>query len=183
MLKKPEAVIPTRWAAHQRLAPRESLSAQIEQLERRLKEWVEVTPERQRLRSLPGVGVILATTVALEIGAIERFPSAEHLASYAGTTPRVHASGDRTRYGRTRPNVNRYLKGAFAEAANSVAVNHPRCPDRPVRQLYFRLRLRKGHRRAVGAVARHWAEAAFHILTRQQAYQDPTVRAGRTREG
>jgi hypothetical protein len=86
----------------------------------------------------------------------------------------------RTRYERTRPDVNRYLKWAFAEAANSVAVNHARCPDRHVSQLYFRLRLRKGHRRAVGAVARHLAKAAFHVLSRHQTCRDPTL--GRTRE-
>jgi len=172
----------TRWAARQMLAQLDTLSEQILQFEGRLKELVEVTPEMQRLMTLPGVGVILAATIALEIGEIERFPSAEHLASYAGTTPRVHASGDRVRYGRTRPDVNRYLKWAFAEAGNSVAVNHTRCPARHVSQLYLRLRLRKGHGKAIGAVARHLAEAAFHVLSRQEAYQDPTVRPGRTRE-
>ena len=45
----------------------------------------------QRLMSLPGVGVILGATVALEIGEVSRFASADRLASYAGTTPRVHA--------------------------------------------------------------------------------------------
>jgi transposase len=168
------------WASQQMLEQVDGLSEQIGQFEQRLKELVEITPEMQRLMSLPGVGVILAATVALEIGEIGRFPSAEHLAAYAGTTPRVHSSGDRTRYGRTRPDVNRYLKWAFAEAANSVAVNHTRCPDRHVSQLYLRLRLRKGHSRAVGAVARHLAEAAFHVLRRQEAYRDPTL--GRTRE-
>ena len=64
----------------------------------------------QRLLSLPGVGVILAATIALEIGEVARFPSAAQLASYAGTTPRVEASGGRVRYGRLRPDVNRYLK-------------------------------------------------------------------------
>ena len=171
-----------RWASRQMLAQLDGLSEQIEQFEQRLKELVEITPEMQLLMSLPGIGVILAATVGLEIGEIGRFASAEHLASYAGTTPRVHASGDRVRYGRTRPDVNRYLKWAFAEAANSVAVNHTRCPDRHVSQLYVRLRLRKGHSKAIGAVARHLAEAAFHVLSRQQAYRDPTVRSGRTRE-
>ena len=67
---------------------------------------------------------------------VGRFPSADRLASYAGTTPRVHASGERVRYGRTRPDVNRYLKWAFAEAGNSVAVNYQRCPERHVSRLY-----------------------------------------------
>ena len=168
------------WASQQMLRQVDTLGQQIEQFEQRLEKLVEVTPEMQRLMSLPGVGVILAATIQLELGDVERFPSAEHLAAYAGTTPRVHASGDRTRYGRTRPDVNRYLKWAFAEAANSVAVNHTRCPDRHVSRLYRHLRERKGHSKAIGAVARHLAEAAFHVLSRQQVYRDPTL--GRTKE-
>jgi transposase len=165
----------TRWVTRQMLGQLDGLSAQIRQFEQRLEELVEVTPEMQGLETLPGVGVILAATIALEVGDVRRFPSAERLASYAGTTPRVHASGDRVRYGRTRPDVNRYLKWAFAEAGNSVAVNHRSCPERHVSQLYFRLRQRKGHSQAVGAVARHLAEAAFYVLSRQEAYRDPTA--------
>jgi len=172
----------TRWVTQQMLAQLDGLSEQIRQFERRLEELVEVTPEMQWLMTLPGVGVILAATVALEIGNVGRFPSADRLASYAGTTPRVHASGDRVRYGRTRPDVNRYLKWAFAEAGNSVAVNYKRCLERHVSQLYGRLRIRKGHSKAVGAVARHLAEAAFHVLNRQEAYRDPAAVAGRTTE-
>jgi len=172
----------TRWATQQMLMQLDSLSEQIRQFEKRLEELVEVTPEMQWLETLPGVGVILSATIALEIGEIGRFLSAERLASYSGTVPRVHASGDRVRYGRTRPDVNRYLKWAFAEAANSTAVNYRRLPDRHVSQLYARLRARKGHNKAVGAVARHLAEAAFHVLSRQQAYRDPTPKAGRTSE-
>lgn len=171
-----------RWASQQMLKQSDGLREQIGQFEKRLKQLVEVTTDMQWLMSLPGVGVILAATMALELGDIHRFASAEHLAAYAGTTPRVHASGGHVRYGRTRPDVNRYLKWAFAEAGNSVAVNHLRCPERHVSQLYRRLRERKGHSKAVGAVARHLAEAAFHVLSRQQAYRDPTIRPGRTRE-
>jgi len=171
-----------RWATRQMLEQLDGLCQQMAKFEQRLKDLVEVTGEMQRLMSLPGVGVILAATLQLEMGDIERFPSAEHLAAYAGTTPRVHASGDHTRYGRTRPDVNHYLKWGFAEAANSIAVNRTRYPDRHVSQLYARLRERKGHSRAVGAVARHLAEAAFYVLRRKQDYRDPALVAGRTRE-
>ncbi len=163
----------TGWATRQMLGQLDSLSEHIQQFEHRLDELVEVTPEMQLLMTLPGVGVILGATIALEVGDVRRFATAERLASYAGTTPRVHASGDRVRYGRTRPDVNRYLKWAFAEAANSVAVNHQRRPDRHVSELYSRLRQRKGHSKAVGAVARHLAEAAFYVLSRQEAYRGP----------
>ena len=170
----------TRWVSGQLLAQLDFVSAQVRQLEQRLNELVEVTPEMQWLLTMPGVGVILAATIALEIGEVQRFPSAMHLASYAGTTPRVHASGGKVRYGPLRADVNRYLKWAFAEAANSVAVNHVRCPERHVSQLYRRLRQRKGHPKAIGAVARHLAEAAFHVLRQKQLYQDPSLGRGRT---
>lgn len=165
----------THWVVRQMLVALDGLHVQIHEFEQRLEELVEITPEMQWLETLPGVGVILAATIALEVGDVRRFPSAARLASYAGTTPRVHASGDRVRYGRTRPDVNRYLKWAFAEAGNSVAVHHLSCPERHVSQLYFRLRQRKGHSKAVGAVARHLAEAAFYVLSRQEAYRDPTA--------
>jgi transposase len=172
----------TRWATRQMLGQLDALVAQIRAFEQRLEELVEVTPAMQWLLTLPGVGVILAATIALEIGAIGRFLSAERLASYAGTVPRVHASGDRVRYGRTRPDANRYLKWTFAEAANSIAVNYRRWPERHVSLWYARLRTRKGHSKAVGAVARHLAEAAFYVLHRQQEYRDPAIAVGRTTE-
>jgi transposase len=170
----------TRWVSGQLLAQLDFVSAQVRQLEQRLDELVEITPEMQWLLTMPGVGVILAATIALEIGEVQRFPSAMHLASYAGTTPRVHASGGKVRYGSLRADVNRYLKWAFAEAANSVAVNHKSHPERHVSQLYQRLRQRKGHPKAIGAVARHLAEAAFHVLRQKQMYQDPALGRGRT---
>jgi len=170
----------TRWVSEQLLAQLDFVSAQVRQLEQRLEALVEVTPQMQWLLTMPGIGIILAATIALEMGEVERFPDAMHLASYSGTTPRVHASGGKVRYGALRVDVNRYLKWAFAEAANSVAVNHTRCPDRHVSQLYRRLRQRKGHAKAIGAVARHLAEAAFHVLRKKAMYQDPALGRGRT---
>jgi len=167
-----------RWVSEQLLAQVDFGGAQIGELEKRLRELVRMTPAMQWLQSLPGIGVILAATIALEIGEISRFPSAEHLASYAGTTPRVHASGGRVRYGRLRADVNQYLKWAFVEAANSVAVNQKACRERHVSQLYLRLRVRKGHSKAIGAVAHHLAEAAFHVLQGQKLYRDPAASGG-----
>ena len=94
----------------------------------------------------------------------------------------MHASGGKVRYGRLRPDVNRYLKWGFVEAGNSVAVNHRRHPERHVSQLYRRIRKRRGHATAVGAVARHLAESAFHVLSKREPYRDPALNTGRTRE-
>jgi len=60
----------------------------------------------------------------------------------------------------------RYLKWAFAEAANSVAVNHTRCPEGMSANSTCGCGARKGHGKTIGAVARHLAEATFHVLPR-----------------
>jgi len=137
-----------------------------------MKELFKQTQQHQLLQTMPGVGFILAVVILQEVGDIRRFGSAERFASYCGVTPRVHASGGKVRYGRLRPDTNHYLKWAFSEAANSVAVNRKRYPARHVSGLYSRIRHRKNHAKAVGAVARHLAEATYWILTKGQAYRE-----------
>jgi len=123
--------------------------------------------------TLPGVGLTLAVVITLEVGDVARFPTGEQLASYAGTTPRVHSSGGKTRYGPLRSDVNRYLKWAFVEAANVVCRIRRRHPGRHISRLYERQVRRKGHAKAIGAVARHLAEATYWMLKRQEPYREP----------
>jgi transposase len=169
----PELPPQTRFVSEQLLAQLDFVQGQITQSEERLAPLLELTPAMQRLKTLPGFGLILAATVALELGDIGRFATCEHLASYAGTTPRVHSSGDKTRYGRLRNDVNRYLKWAYVEAANIVALQQHRWNQRHVVRLYLRVRARRGHAKAVGALARHLAEASYWILTRNEDYHEP----------
>jgi len=137
-----------------------------------MKRLFKETEQHKLLETMPGIGFILAVVILQEMGDIRRFGSAERFASYCGLTPRVHASGGKVRYGRLRPDTNHYLKWAFSEAGNSVAVNRERFPARHVSQLYNRIRGRKDHAKAVGAVARHLAEATYWILSKGQAYRD-----------
>jgi transposase len=164
--------VETRYMTELLLGRLDELVSQVAVVEKRLTAWLKRTPERQWLMTLPGIAAILSTTILLEVGDVERFPSHEHLASYAGTTPRVKASGDKVRYGKLRTDVNQYLKWAYMEAANSVALNHARKPERFVSRLYQRLSARRGSSKAKGAVARHLAEATWHVLTRQEAYRE-----------
>jgi len=149
------------------------VAAQIEGFEQRLRAVFAPTPELQLLRTLPGVGEVLAVVILLEMGDIRRFPRAAQLAAYAGTTPRAHASGGRTHYGPSRVDINRYLKWAFIEAASTISRTRPTRPRRHVSRLYARIQQRKGHAKPVGAVARHLAEATYWILSKREPYRDP----------
>ncbi|MBI2351156.1 MAG: IS110 family transposase [Deltaproteobacteria bacterium] len=165
----------TRLVTEELLEQWDVVGMRIGEQERRMGQLVEQTPQIARLMTLPGVGKILGIVIALEIGDIRRFGRAEQLACYAGTVPRVRASGDRVRMGRLRADVNRYLKWAYIEAANSVCLHRASHPRRHVSRLYERV-ARKGHPKAIGAVARHLAEATFYMLTRQEDYCEPASR-------
>ena len=153
----------------------ESANTQATLLEKRIRELVKQTEQMTLLKTIPGIGDILAAGIALEIGDVKRFANAERLASYAGTTPRVHSSGGKTHYGGLRSDANRYLRWSLSEAANSICVNRRNQPDRHTSKLYDRIKGRKGHGTAIGAVSRHLAEACFHILTKMEPYRDPAL--------
>jgi transposase len=165
----------TAWATDQLLTVLDCVQERITAHEERLAMLLQETEALQLQQTLPGFGPILSAVVVLEAGDWGRFADAEHFASYSGTTPRVHSSGGKTRYGSLRSDVNRYLKWAFVEAANVVARSQRRQGHRHVNRLYGRLRLAKGHAKAVGAVARHLAEATYQVQTRRQAYRDPAL--------
>jgi transposase len=169
----PELPVHSREAVEQELATLDFLEIQIESAEERLEQIMRVSVEADLLKTLPCVGKILSMVLMLEIGKIERFPTAAHLASYAGLVPRVHSSGGRTHMGQVCGNVNRNLKWAFVETGNLVVINQRRLAGTHVVRLYQRIKRAKNHQKAVVAVARHLAEAAWWVLTKQEVYCEP----------
>jgi len=184
LLRQRFALLPphTAYASQQLLDQVEGLDRQVHEFEQRIRATFKPTPPIQRLLTVPGLGLTLAVVIALEVGDVTRFATAEKLASYAGTTPRVHASGGKTRFGPSRPDVNRYLKWAFFEAANAICLTRRRAPTRHVSRLYERVARRKGHPKAIGAVARHLAEATYWILSKEEPYREPRA-LGRVVDG
>lgn len=159
----------------QELTLLDEVMAQIKEIEQRIKAHIKINPQMQLLDTIPGIGQILSIVIDREIGSIDRFPDDNHLAAYAGVVPTVHASAGHIRYGHMRKACNRYLKWAYMEAANAVVRNHkkPHWRTKHVTRLYLRIRARKGHTIAVGAAARHLAQASFWVLTKQEPYKDP----------
>ncbi len=158
---------------------------QINRLEARIKERIEVTRTIQLLKTMPGIGMILSIVIDREVGDIDRFASHKHFASYSGTVPKIKASGGKIRYGKMRKQSNNYLKWAFIEAANVVVRQrfYLSWHDKYVTRLYERIRRRKGHSVAVGAVARYLSEAAYWVLTKDEPYREPEPRKVLLKQG
>lgn len=163
----------TREALGLMLDELDHVGVNLKTIEARMREAFAPCAQTTYLKSEPGVGEMLAVVIWTEIGTIERFGRAEQLASYAGLVPREHSSGGKVRYGRVRKDVNLYLKWAYVEAANAAVLNRARCEYRHISRLYDGIKARRGHGKAIVAVARHLAEASFWMLKKGEFYREP----------
>jgi transposase len=112
------------------------------------------------LQRIPGIGPVVGVMVRAEVGEIQRFPSAGHLASYAGLVPRVDASANRVHYGRITRRGSPWLRWALVAAA----VHGPRRTDR-IGRWGRRLAVKKGGLKARVALARALCAEIFAVWT------------------
>lgn len=110
------------------------------------------------LETIPGIGWLTAIGLVVELGDIVRFPSAKHLASYIGLTPRVRASGNRMRTGHISKEGNRLLRWMLVTAATQAT----RKPG-PLKAWYGRVSRRKGKKIARVGLARKMTEIIYHV--------------------
>jgi transposase len=136
-----------------------TLNEQIERLEQRLRESVGQRPEYVLLNSVPGIGNVLATTILLEIGTIDRFAGVGHFASYARCVDSCHESNGKKKGEGNRKNGNKYLAWAFVEAAHFA---QRYCVE--AKRFYERKQAKTNAVVAVKALAHKLARACYHIL-------------------
>jgi transposase len=127
--------------------------------------------ERQRelLCTIPGVAERTAEVIIAELGPdVERFPSHRHAASWAAVCPGHDESAGKRRSGKTRTG-DRWLRVALIEAANSAA---GRTKDTYLRAQYLRIKRRRGHNKAIVAVAHSILVSAYHVLAEGRPYDE-----------
>ncbi len=135
------------------------------ELEARLQEEADALAY---LDTIPGVNQRIAQIIIAEIGTdMARFPSAKHLASWAGICPGNHESAGKRRSGKTRKG-SRWLRQALTEAAHGAA--HTK--QTYLAALYQRIAARRGRKKAIIAVAHAILVICYYLLMRQEPYQD-----------
>ena len=125
--------------------------------------------EIELLQTIPGVGERVAQVIIAETGGdMSQFPSAAHLAAWAGVAPGIHESaGKRTPTGSRRG--NKWLTLMLVEAVGSVARMHGK---NYLAAQHARLSRRRGAGRAQVAVGHSILVIAFHMLSRDEPYRD-----------
>jgi transposase len=120
-----------------------------------------------RLTTIPGVGRRTAETLLSELGTdIGRFPSARHLASWAGICPGNHESAGKSGTGRTRKG-SPWLRSALVEAARAAARSRTYLGAQ-----YHRIAARRGGNRAAVTVAHSILVIVYHMLSTRRDYHD-----------
>lgn len=127
--------------------------------------WEEAVP---LLDSIPGINRRIAEAILAEIGTdMSRFPTARHLASWAGMSPGNHESAGKRLSGRTRKG-NPSLRQHLVEAAHGAA--HTK--KTYLSALYKRLSARRGAKKATISVGHTILTIVYHVLSRHTFYQD-----------
>ncbi len=166
LLAKPQidADMKASIEAHKRLwdAARNEVKAldkQLEQMQATQAEQVE------RLRTVPGVGPIVALTALAYFAKPQRFKNAKHAASYTGLVPQTYNSADRECYGHITKQGPRELRNMLCEAAQHAAQK-----GHPLHELYRKVRNKKGHKVAVIAIAHRLARILWSMMNKQTTF-------------
>ena len=146
----------------------EAIDVQIEELEQVLHADGADHPYVPLLMTAPGIGWVLAYTIAAEIGEISRFASPSKLCGYTGLCPRVYQSGETDHRGSLRKNGPRYLRWALIEAT-AHACRHPLYAER-YQRTKSRIGRQRGKKIARVDLARRLAEAIWWMLTKEQPF-------------
>ena len=145
-------------------------SRAIEELDERIEEAMQpFRATRDLIVTIPGISTVVADVIIAETGGdMSRFPSAGHLASWAGTCPGSNESAGRVKSTHTRPG-NPYLKGVLGTAAMSVAHS---------KNTYFaakfrRIASRRGPVKALVALEHAMLVAIWNMCSTGTYYADP----------
>ncbi len=136
-----------------------------DEIDRRIEPFRDLV---ELLITIPGVNVRTAEVIIAETGGdMSRFPTAEHLASWAGMCPGNNESAGKHSSGKTRKG-SKWLRGALTESAHAAS----RTKDTYLAAQFWRLAGRRGTKRAAVAVGHSTLVAVYHILDRRQPYHD-----------
>jgi transposase len=140
----------------------ERLSAEVEERLRPFQDALD------RLDTIPGVGRRVAEIIVAEIGLdMARFPTAAHLASWAGMCPGNNESAGKRKSGKTRKG-DTWLRSALIEAAHASS----RARNTYLGAQYHRLITRRGKKKAVVVVGHTILTIAYHVLSDAVEYAD-----------
>jgi transposase len=157
------------------------MERRIAMVERQLEALSDQTPAIQRLLTVPGIGLLTATALFAFVVNVHRFPSARHLASYLGLTPRERSSGNTRRLGVITKRGDVYLRTLLVHGARSVLARAKQKTDTTrldrLRDWAAKVEKARGHNKAAVALANKMARLAWAVWHYDRDYQPAPLAA------
>jgi len=127
-----------------------------------------MSKEMKILMSIPGVGFTTAAALMAEIGNIDVFSKPKKLVGWSGLAPSINESAGKSSNGHITKKGNKFLRTILVLAANSIAIGRPN----KLRFFYQRIKAKKGHKKAIVALARKLVSIIHHLLTFKEVYSE-----------
>lgn len=148
-----------KFAAKSQLKVLECIMEQIALLEKQIQKIIKPDPLFALLKTIPGIGQILAMTILLETGDIKRFESVGNYSSYCRCVESKRVSNEKKKGVNNRKNGNAYLCWAFIEASNHAINSYPEIKK------YYQRKLSKTMRVvALKTIANKLSKACYFML-------------------
>ena len=147
------------------------LQARIGDLEKDLVSWSRDDPAVKCLRTIPGIGIITASALAVSVSDPHQFTSGRQFAAWLGLTPRANCSGGRERLGRISKMGDQYLRRLLVNGMTSRLRRIRRHPE--VHPWAAKLLQRKPAKLVAVALANKAARVAWAVMTRGEIYRAP----------
>lgn len=141
------------------------ITRQIHDIEKRVHEKVKLKPDFEKIKTVPGIGLILGLTIMLETGDINRFKKAGHYTSYSRAAKAQRLSNDKKKHDNNSKNGNKYLSWAFVEAAHKMIA----CCE-PAMKYYQRKKSKVNGALATKSLAAKISKAVYYILKEQKDF-------------
>ena len=141
------------------------LGNKIKEIENEVLSYTKLKPEFKKLQTIPGIGKILALTIMLEVGDINRFPKVGNYSSYCRAVKSERLTNKKKKGEGNRKNGNKYLAWAYVEAANFANRHYPE-----VQSFYNRKKAKRNGVVAIKALSNKLARASYYIMRDKVSY-------------
>jgi len=143
-----------------------SLEEQVDRVTRRIASEAYDEDDVKLLMTMPGIDFYSALLIISEIGSIDRFRDQWKLVSYAGLAPSLHQSGNTLYTGRITKRGSKWLRWILVQCAQTARLH-----DERLKRYYERVASKKGHQKAIVAVAKEMLCIIWFMLKRKEPYR------------
>ena len=151
----------------------DAITKQIVEIDAKISDQISSRNEDMRIAlSMPGMGVVSASTILAEVGDFRDFSSPEKLAAYCGLVPSVYQSAGKQINGHITKHGSPHIRSMIIEVAHAI-IRTKR--NSRLKKFFLRVKARRGMKIGVVALARKVLCILYHLLISQETYQDDSL--------